>query len=44
MRGDERVMCEVLEILVEAMEMLHYTVADVEGVPNHSSPDLSAWG
>ena len=43
-RGNVRVMQEVLENLVEAVGMLHPTVADVEGVPHHGSPSLSAWG
>ena len=42
MRGDVRLMREVLENLVEAVGMLHPTVADVEGVPNHRSPNFFA--
>ena len=43
-RGDVRVMREVLENLVEAVGMLHSTVADVEGVPNHRSPNFFCMG
>lgn len=43
-RGDVGVVHEILEIIAEHVSMLNPTVAEVEGVPEHRSIQVSAWG
>ena len=43
-KDEVRVVHEVLENLVEYVSSLTRTVAEVEGVPTHRPPDISAWG